>query len=280
MKISLFFMVLFSTLPQYSAAQTPLSVSADFDQAVAESFKGDPLAIRAVTEKFYYMKMQQLANNDDVKWEANRKKYWESLYCSQFIVGKSPEGNEKIAKLRKVFVGMEGLKTYDADEMTKLMSNREMRRRTFKGFDGVENKDKHKFCPFSLAKDFIETRQKEFIGSDAKSLAQAEKFEYLHPKLQSVAKEMTERMSGGKPSTTKNVSDTSMVMMTQVIPIMETKARLEFLPAIEKKCPGFVEKIWLKCKDDRLYHMPNFSNLAKQFCFQDHQNEAPPACKL
>ncbi|MBK7843212.1 MAG: hypothetical protein IPJ71_05875 [Bdellovibrionales bacterium] len=279
MKIKWFFAVLIFTSVQYLMAQTPLSVSADFDRTIVESFKGDTFAIRAVTEKFYYMKMQQLANNDDSKWEANRKKYWESLYCSQFVVGKSPDALDKVAKLRKVFVGLDGLKTYDADETAKLMSNREMRRRTFKGFDAVENKDKHKFCPFPLAKDFIAARQKEFTESNSKSLTQAAKFEYLHPKLQSVAKEMTERMSEGKPPTSKHIEETSISMITKVIPIMETKASLEFLPAIEKKCPGAVEKIWAKCKDDKLYRMPTFSNLAKQLCFQDHQNEAPAACK-
>lgn len=32
-------------------------------------------------------------------------------------------------------------------------------------------------------------------------------------------------MSAGKPLTTKNIDDVSMAMITQVIPMMETKAR-------------------------------------------------------
>lgn len=124
------------------------------------------------------MKQQPLFTNDDAKWESNRKKYWESLYCSQFVIGNTHEAALKISKIRQLFLQVDGMKNYDADETNKLLSNRDLRRRSYKDFDAVENKDKSKFCPFTLSKEFVEKRQKEFTIADTKSLATESQFSF------------------------------------------------------------------------------------------------------
>jgi hypothetical protein len=260
-------------------ANTSFSVSPQVDQAISDNFKEDPIAVRSLLERFYYMKMQELSAKDDIKWEVNRKKYWESLYCSQFVVGSSLDAAEKVAKIRALFLQADGMKNYDADEIQKLMSNRELRRRTFKDFKGIENKDKHKYCTFALSKEFIEERQKEFASRDTNSLMTASKFEHMHPKLRASAQSLLQKFSGGKPPTEKTFSDTMMAMTTQLMPIMETKSKLEFLPQVEKKCPGTIQKFWEKCKGGKFYPALLFPNLSKELCFQDHQMEAPSACK-
>ncbi len=266
----------FFALPAFTS--TNIWVSREVDAAIAEHFQQDPNAMQAVLKKFHYMKAQQLVKNDDIKWEANRKKYWQSLYCSHFVLGTSPEVREKVAKIRALFLKVDGMQNYDNDEITKLMSNRELRRRTFKDFDGIESKDKHKYCSFKLSKEFIEKRQKELTIFDSAAMGTASKFEFLHPKLRLVTEALLTSIAGGKEPTKKNYDDTMMTFITQLAPILETKAALEFLPKLQKACPGFVEKVWDKCRANKLYPAV-FPSLSKQLCFEDRQSEAPASCK-
>jgi hypothetical protein len=66
--------------------------------------------------------------------------------------------------------------------------------------------------------------------------------------------------------------------MTQIVPTLETQATLEFLPKIKKACPGYIEKVWDKCKANKHYPA-GLPSLSKKLCFEDHQSEAPASCK-
>lgn len=60
--------------------------------------------------------------------------------------------------------------------------------------------------------------------------------------------------------------------------ILEKKAKEQFLPNIDKNCPGLVDFAWETCLEDHRYPSGEFSNIPKMYCLLDYKEAFDKKC--
>ena len=257
------------TISTYSHALSP-----EINSRIETTFKGQPLMIE-------YFKQHMAANErvlqgigDVEKWAKAREEFAKTLQCTAFIFSGTP-----LAKDRTPII-VDFLKQNqesDKKDFQMLMEHRE-KRRVFMGIAKEPISEGHKHCNPALPADFVATRQKELQSKEKEQETKDPDFSAFHPRDQEILKGLLKNAHEQKLNYQARSEFVFKTFITTIAPILNTKAEIEYLPNIERNCPGLVETYWKICAGKPQYPVGVFLNTPKMYCLMDHEKVIDPKC--
>ena len=141
----------------------------------------------------------------------------------------------------------------------------------------TEALNSHVFCN-GLDATYVAKRRLILEQDQKKEMTSGTDFSMFHPRDAKILKSLELTAIKQKMQPNQKNKFIFETYTSTIAPILDSKASLEFLPMVEKKCPGVTERLWNKCKTQSIYQNKLFQNTPKMYCVQDYEKEIDPRC--
>lgn len=200
--------------------------------------------------------------------------------CLGFLLADKDQGLiNRVNKIFMDYLDSPKMKELNNKDFKKMFSERKLRRKLME-FDDVPKVDSDRFCNFKISsktsmeiKNKINQTNKKLTQKKNGKTKQLEGLGDYHPRDQKILKKLMEQKE--KVGSSEPVFKTFLLV---VMPSLESKAKLEFIPMVESKCPGITEKTWKKCEGKKGYINMLFKNVPKMYCLMDYKEEIGGHC--